>query len=64
AMGGVRINHAPQVPAAVPVRPRVSYFELDPHGALYERMLKARSISIHVPAGFEGIALELIAVIA
>ena len=64
AMGGVRINHSPQVPAAVPVRPGASYFELDSHGPLYERMLRARSVNIHVPAGFDGLAIDLIAVTA
>lgn len=62
AMGGVRINHSSQVPAAVPVRPGASYFELDTHGPLYERMLKARSINIYVPAGFDSLTIDLIAV--
>lgn len=64
AMGGVRLTHSPQVPAAVPVRPGASYFEIDPHSPLYERMLKARSIGIHVPNGFENLKLDLIAVTA
>lgn len=62
AMSGVRIIHSPQVPAAVPVRPGASYFELDTHGPLYERMLKAQSINIHAPSGFDGLNIDLIAV--
>ncbi len=62
AMSGVRVTHSPQVPAAVPVRPGASYFELDSHGPLYERMLKAQSINIYVPSGFDGLNIDLIAV--
>lgn len=61
AMPGVRLAHAPQVPAAVPVRPGHFYFLLEPRGALYERMLQAQSISIYVPGG-TGYQLELVAV--
>jgi len=62
AMSGVRITHAAQVPAAIPVRPGASYFALDAHGALYERMLKAQSISIYAPDSYRDLSLELIAV--
>jgi type VI secretion system protein ImpJ len=61
AMPGVRLTHAPQVPAAVPVRPGYFYFLLEPRGALYERMLQAQSISLYVPAG-TSFELELVAV--
>ncbi|PJJ96259.1 type VI secretion system baseplate subunit TssK [Lysobacteraceae bacterium NML03-0222] len=64
ALPGVKLNHAPQVPAAIPVRPGSSYFELDARGPLYERMLKSQSISIYVPTGINGLKLELIAVTA
>jgi type VI secretion system protein ImpJ len=62
AMPGVRLQHAPQVPAAVPVRPDAAYFTLDPKGQLYERMLQAQSISVYVPIGMNDLQLELIAV--
>jgi len=61
AMPGVRLAHAPQVPAAVPVRPGYFYFLLEPRGALYERMLQAQSISLYVPAG-TSFEMELVAV--
>jgi type VI secretion system protein ImpJ len=61
AMPGVRLTHAPQVPAAIPVRPGHFYFLLEPRGALYERMLQAQSISLYVPSG-SGFQLELVAV--
>jgi len=62
AMPGVRIQHAPQVPAAVPVRPDTVYFTIDPKGQMYERMLQAQSISIYVPDGMRELSLELVAV--
>ncbi|MBQ5949720.1 type VI secretion system baseplate subunit TssK [Massilia sp. ST3] len=64
ALPGVRLQHAPQVPAAIPVRPDTCYFVLEAKGAMYERMLKAQSISIYVPAGMKELKLELLAVAA
>jgi len=62
AMPGVRLQHAPQVPAAVPVRPDALYFSIEAKGQMYERMLQAQSISIYVPGGIHDLQLELVAV--
>lgn len=62
AMPGVKLVHAPQVPAAVPVRPGSYYFTLEPRGSLYERMLQAHALTIYVPTGIQDLRLELIAV--
>lgn len=62
AMPGVRLQTAPQVPAAVPVRPGTYYFSIEPHGPLYERMLQSQSIMIYVPDGFKDLKLELFGV--
>ena len=64
AMPGVKLSHAPQVPAAIPVRPDTYYFALEGRGNLYEHMLKAQSISVYVPSGIRELQLELIAVTA
>jgi type VI secretion system protein ImpJ len=64
AMPGVKITHAPQVPAAIPVQPDTYYFALEGKGMLYEQMLKAQSISIYVPSGIRDLRLNLIAVTA
>lgn len=61
ALAGVKLVHAAQVPAAVPVRPGRHYFALDARGPLYERMLKSESIMIYVPTGVGDPQLELIA---
>ena len=62
AMQGVRLSYAPQLPAAVAALPGACYFALDNTGALYEQMIKAESISVYVPAGIDGLRLELIVV--
>jgi len=64
AMPGIKLMHAPQVPAAVPVRPGSYYFTLEPRGTLYERMLQAQALTIYVPSGIQDLRLELIAVTA
>ena len=62
AMSGVRLSHAAQVPAAIPVRPGTTYFALDSRSPLYERMLKAQSIMIYAPESYQDLKLELLAV--
>ncbi|GAB3554576.1 type VI secretion system baseplate subunit TssK [Noviherbaspirillum agri] len=62
AMPGVRLMSAPQVPASIPVRPGCYYFSVEPHGALYERMIAASAIMIYAPAGFKTLKLELFAI--
>jgi type VI secretion system protein ImpJ len=62
AMPGVRLMSAPQVPASIPVRPGCYYFSVEPHGALYDRMIQSNSIMIYAPAGFKNLKLELFAV--
>ena len=64
AMPGVRLVHAPQVPAALPVRPDTYYFVLENRGTLYDNMLKAQAISVYVPNGIRDLQLDLIAVVA
>jgi type VI secretion system protein ImpJ len=64
AMPGIRLVHAPQVPAAVPVRPDAVYFAIEAKGQMYERMLQAQSISIYVPGSMSDVKPELVAVTA
>jgi type VI secretion system protein ImpJ len=63
-MPGVKLVHAPQVPAAIPVRPDTYYFALDNKSPLYARMLQAQAISIYTPSGIPELHLELFAVTA
>jgi len=59
AASGVRVMHMAQVPSAVPVRPNTHYFILENKGTLYESILKMQALSIYVPAGLEGLKIEL-----
>ncbi len=62
AMAGVQLTHAPQVPAAIPVRPGSYYFAIEPRGMLYERMIQAQALLLYVPSGIADLKLELIAI--
>jgi type VI secretion system protein ImpJ len=62
AMPGIKLSHAPQVPAAIPVKPGTFYFAVEPRGALYERMLKQQSVMIYAPSGVTDLKLELLVV--
>jgi type VI secretion system protein ImpJ len=61
ALGGVKLSHTPQVPAAIPVRPGFYYFAVEPRGPLYERMLQAQTVTIYVPSGIPDLRIELFA---
>lgn len=62
ALPAIPLHHLMQVPTAIPVRSGVSYFEIEPHHDLYQRMLESESICLYVPSGFQDISIELIAV--
>jgi type VI secretion system protein ImpJ len=61
ATAGVRLAHAPQVPAAIPVRPGAAYFAVEARGPLYERMLQSQTMTVYAPAGIPDLKLELFA---
>lgn len=62
ALPGVRLVHAAQTPAALPVRVGNHYFALEPQGQIFERMRQARSVCIYVPQALLELKLELFAV--
>ena len=63
ALPGVRLQHAPQLPSAVPVRPETCYFTVDSKGPIFERMLQAKSVCVYAPSGMNGLRLELVALL-
>lgn len=63
ALPAIPMQHLIQVPTAIPVRSGVNYFEIEPNSELYQRMVDSESICIYIPAGFQDISIELIAVI-
>ena len=62
ALPGVRLTHAQQTPSALPVRVGNYYFNFEPSGQIYERMLRSRSICIYVPQALSDLKIELLAV--
>ncbi|MCK0714555.1 type VI secretion system baseplate subunit TssK [Chromohalobacter sarecensis] len=62
AMPGGTLTHAARLPSAIPVRLDNHYFALEPHGAVYERMMEAQAIAFYVPSGFKNLSIELMAV--
>lgn len=63
ALPAIRLTHITTIPSAIPVRPGVLYFALEPHGELYEQMMKQEAICLYVPSGFGELSLEMLAVI-
>lgn len=63
ALPGSPISHVSQVPSAIPVRPGFSYFTIEPVGELYDEMIRAESICIYVPNGFDDLKIELMAIV-
>lgn len=63
ALPAVPLQHLVQVPSAIPVRSGVSYFEIESHHELYQPMLESTTICVYMPAGFQDISIELIAVL-
>lgn len=62
ALPGIRLVHATQTPAAIPVRIGNHYFALEKGSAIYEHMLKSRSVCIYKPQSLPEMKLELFAV--
>lgn len=59
AVAGVRLVHAAQWPAALPLAPGACCFLVEPQGPWYERLLQARALAVHVPDGLPGLRLGL-----
>lgn len=59
AVSGVRLVHAAQWPAALPLPPGACCFLVEPQGPWYERLLQARALAVHVPDGLPGLRLGL-----
>jgi len=62
AMAGLRLQHQPQVPSAVPVKPNTYYFLIEARGPLYDRMMQARALCLYAPSGIPELQTDLIAI--
>lgn len=63
SMPGVTLTYTPVPPSAIPVRPGMLYFALEPRGALYEHMLKSQTVTVYIPNGLSELKLELLALL-
>jgi len=63
AMPGASLVHASRLPAAIPVRLDNHYFAIEPHGAVFQRMMQAQAVAFYVPSAFTNLKLELMAVL-
>lgn len=63
AMPGATLSHCVRTPNAIPVRLDNQYFSIEPHGRVYERMMKANAIAFYIPSAFKNLKLELMAVL-
>jgi type VI secretion system protein ImpJ len=61
SLPGIPLRYLAQVPSAIPVRPGMLYFSLEPRGSMYEQMSKGQTITIFIPSAFKDFKLELIA---
>jgi type VI secretion system protein ImpJ len=61
SMPGATLTYTPQIPAAIPIRPGMLYFAVEPRGDIYEHMRKGQTVMIFVPNGLSELKLELIA---
>lgn len=59
AVAGVRLVHAAQWPAGLPLAPGACCFLVEPQGPWYERLRQARALAVHVPDGLPGLRLGL-----
>lgn len=61
SMPGATLTYTPQTPPAIPVRPGMLYFAIEPRGETYEHMRKTQTLMVFVPNGLSELKLELIA---
>ncbi len=61
SMPGATLTYTPLVPTAIPVRPGMLYFAIEPRGDTYEHMRKGQTVMLFVPNGLTDLTLELIA---
>lgn len=61
ALRGIHLKYSPSPPTDIPVKSGYCYFALDAQGDYWEGVQQSKSLAIYIPASFEGIELELIA---
>jgi type VI secretion system protein ImpJ len=60
ALPGLKLNHVPVPPRAIPVKLRYQYFSLDRTGPVWEAITRARNFAVYAPAEIPNPEMELI----
>ena len=62
ALPGIRLSHTQRPPNRLPVKSGYEYFRFEPSGEFWPRALEARSLSVFLPALFQGARFALLCV--
>lgn len=60
ALPGLRLQHVPTPPRAIPVKIRQQYFAIEQGGPIWESVLRARNFAVYAPSELLNPQLELI----
>jgi type VI secretion system protein ImpJ len=60
ALSGLRLQHVPTPPRAIPVKLRQKYFALEQSGKQWESVLRARNFAVHAPTEILNPQMELV----
>jgi len=64
ALPGLRLQHVPTPPRAIPVKLRQQYFAIEQSGKYWESVLRARNFAVHVPSDLLNPQMELVILLA
>jgi type VI secretion system protein ImpJ len=64
ALPGLRLQHVPTPPRAIPVKLRHQYFAIEQSGPIWESIQRARNFAVHAPAEILNPQMELVILLA
>jgi type VI secretion system protein ImpJ len=64
ALPGLRLQHVPTPPRAIPVKLRQQYFAIEQSGPIWESIQRARNFAVHSPAEILNPQMELVILLA
>jgi len=64
ALPGLRLQHVPTPPRAIPVKLRQQYFAIEQSGKYWESVQRSRNFAVHAPADILNPQMELVILLA
>jgi type VI secretion system protein ImpJ len=64
ALPGLRLQHVPTPPRAIPVKLRHQYFAIEQNGKYWESVIRARNFAVHAPGDILNPQMELVILLA